>query len=112
MINHSTTTELTVSFHTKNDVELASTSNIVFLDSSEQEATSESMFLYLQRIGATPSDKPLVGQASTFAGAQWTESVPSDSQMSLGFTGKYFGDPTQNNKVTGKLSLHFAAKIN
>lgn len=112
VINHSTTTELTVSFHTKNDVELASTSNIVFLDSSEQEATSESMFLYLQRIGATPSDKPLVGQASTFAGAQWTESVPSDSQMSLGFTGKYFGDPTQNNKVTGKLSLHFAAKIN
>lgn len=112
VINHSTTTELTVSFHTKNDVELASTLNIVFLDSSEQEATSESMFLYLQRIGATPSDKPLVGQASTFAGAQWTESVPSDSQMSLGFTGKYFGDPTQNNKVTGKLSLHFAAKIN
>lgn len=112
VVNHSTTTELTVSFHTKNDVELASTSNIVFLDSSEQETTSESMFLYLQRIGAAPSEKPLVGQASTFAGTQWAESVPSDSRMSLGFTGKYFGDTTQNNKVTGKLNLHLAAKIN
>lgn len=112
VVNHSTTTELTVSFHTKNDVELASTSDIVFLDSSEQETTSESMFLYLQRIGAAPSDKPLVGQASTFAGTQWAESVPSDSRMSLGFTGKYFGDTTQNNKVTGKLNLHLAAKIN
>ncbi|MGG5323032.1 hypothetical protein IGJ83_002004 [Enterococcus pernyi] len=112
VVNHSTTTELTVSFHTKNDVELASTSNIVFLDPSEQETTSESMFLYLQRIGAAPSEKPLVGQASTFAGTQWAESVPSDSRMSLGFTGKYFGDTTQNNKVTGKLNLHLAAKIN
>lgn len=112
VVNHSTTTELTVSFHTKNDVELASTSNIVFLDSLEQEATSESMFLYLQRSGAALSDKPLVGQASTFAGAQWTESMSVDSRMSLHFTGKYFGDTTQNNKVTGKLSLHLAAKIN
>ncbi|MDA9462214.1 hypothetical protein B835_2144 [Enterococcus mundtii 3F] len=112
VINHSTTTDLTVSFHTKNDVELASTSNIVFLGSKEQEAMEESMFLYLQRIGAAPSDTPLVGQASTYAGAQWTESVPSDSQMALGFTGEYFGDTTQSNKVTGKLSLHFAAKIN
>ncbi|WP_301356960.1 InlB B-repeat-containing protein [Enterococcus spodopteracolus] len=112
VVNHSTTTELTVSFHTKNDVELASTSNIVFLDSLEQEVTSESMFLYLQRRGATLSDKPLVGQESTFAGAQWTESMSADSRMSLHFTGKYFGDATQNNKVTGKLSLHLAAKIN
>lgn len=112
VVNHSTTTELTVSFHTKNDVELASTSNIVFLDSLEQATTDESMLLYLQRLGAAPSDKPLVGQSSTFAGTQWVESVPSDSEMSLGFTGKYFGDTTLNNKVTGKLSLHLAAKIN
>ena len=51
----------------KNDVEISKYFRYcLFLDSSEQETTSESMFLYLQRIGAAPSDKPLVGQGKYF----------------------------------------------